>query len=154
MSDSLLSIYRRAEDYFLVVSAKTTAGLWQDVGEPPAVLDTSASPARIGGEAVQRLAEPRPTSPHPGQNEWQQARRKSLDPIIRAAKVRSWHEFITGTSLVQVERTDDSFNVTAMKALPKPHGSFEPVTEEDLASPSAEQLGQAIIGAFKAATPA
>ena len=156
MSDSLLSIYRRSEGYFLVQSAKTTVGVWQDVDEPPEVLGASAEPAQLGGKAVERLAEPRPITPHPERDEWTEATRRSRAPIIRAAKVGSWRAFISKTALVQVERTTVTFRVTPMNALPKPHGAFEPdlAQEKALASPSPEDLGRAILQAFKSAIPA
>jgi hypothetical protein len=65
VSEAALSIYRRSEGYYLVVSAKTTTGLWQHVAEPPALLDGASQPADLGGETLDRLAEPRPTIPHP-----------------------------------------------------------------------------------------
>lgn len=156
MSDSLLSIYRRSEGYFLVSSAKTTAGLWQSVDEPPAFLGASTDPAQLGGEAAELLAEPRPSTAHPQREEWTEATRRSREPIIRAANVRSWRAFISETALVEVERTNKTFRVTPMKATPKPLGAFEPDLGQvnELASPSPEELGRAILQAFTAAIPA
>jgi hypothetical protein len=156
VSQSSLSIYSRSEGYFLVTSAQTTAGLWQHVDEPPTFLGAPTPSAQIGREAVKLLAEPRPTTAHPQRDEWTETSRQSLERIIRAAKVRSWRTFISKTALVEVERTNETFTVTPMKALSNPHGAFEPdpTKETELASPSPEDLGRAILQAFRVATPA
>ena len=80
----------------------------------------ASEPADLGSGALDRLAKPLPTTPHPGRDEWTDARRNSLGPIMRAAKVRSWKAFITTAALVEVSRTNDTFTVTPMNALPKP----------------------------------
>lgn len=157
MSDpALVHIYLRSEGYYLVTSAMTTTGLWQHVPEPPTFLGADSAPAQIGREVRVRLAKPRPRTIHPKNDEWTEARRKSLAPIIRAAKVRSWRAFISNAATVDVHRADQVFTVTPMKALAKPHGSFEGdvAHETRVASPTMEQLGQAVIQAFAAATPA
>jgi hypothetical protein len=156
VSESLLNIYARSEGYYLVSSAKTSDGLWQHIAEPPTFLEAHVSPAHIGREALEYLAEPRPNTAHPQGGEWKEARRKSLDPIIRAAKVRSWRAFISNATTVDVERTNDSFKVTPMKAMSKPRGGFEPDLSQELGldSPTPEDLGRAILQAFTAATRA
>jgi transposase InsO family protein len=113
-------------------------------------------PAQIGRAAVVLLAKPRPHIAHPQRNEWTEARRKSLDPIVPAAKVRSWRAFISRTATVEVERTNDTFTVTPMRALEKPHGAFKAdlAREKELAYPPPEDLGRAILQAFTVATPA
>ena len=155
MTESLLSVHARSEGYYLVSSAKTTTGLWQQVAEPPTFLGADAPPTQIGRDALACLAA-RNRSAHPQRDEWKEARRESLDPIIRAANVRSWRAFISNTTTVDVERTDNTLKVTPMKAMSKPHGAFEPdLTQEmRLDSPTPEDLGRAILQAFKAATPA
>jgi hypothetical protein len=156
VSESLLTIYARSEGCYLVPSAKTTAGLWQHVAETPTFLRADAAPTQIGREALACLAEPRTQTAHPQRDEWKEARQGSLDPIIRAAKVRSWRAFISNTTTVDVARTEDTFKVTPMRAMPKPYGAFEPDLdgEFELDSPTPEDLGRAIVRAFMAATPA
>lgn len=156
MIESSLSIYARPEGYYLVSSAKTTAGLWQHVDEPPTFLGVDAPPRQIGRAAHTRLAKPRPETAHPQRDEWKEARRRSLDPIIRAAGARSWRAFISNTTAVEVERSGNAFRVTPMTAMSKPHGAFEEdhAHEVGLDSPTPEDLGRAIIQAFTAATPA
>ena len=152
VSEAALTIYRRSEGYYLVVSAQTTTGLWRHVAEPPVLLREACEPADLGSEALDRLAEPRPITPHPGRDEWTEARRRSLGPILSSAKVRSWKAFITTATLVDVGRTDDTFKVTPMNAMPKPQGAFEPDIHrvQMLQAPSAESLGRAIVQAFAA----
>ena len=102
MTESLLSVHARSEGYYLVSSAKTTTGLWQQVAEPPTFLGADAPPTQIGRDALACLAA-RNRSAHPQRDEWKEARRESLDPIIRAANVRSWRAFISNTTTVDVE---------------------------------------------------
>ena len=51
MSEALLCIYKRSEGFYLVVSAQTTAGVWQHCAESPALLDASAEAEEIGDVA-------------------------------------------------------------------------------------------------------
>jgi hypothetical protein len=155
VSEAALSVYRRPDGYYLVVSARTTAGLWQHVAEPPKLLGGASEPADLGSEALDRLAEPRPITPHPRREEWTEARRSSLDPILKSAGVGSWQAFITTATQVDVGRTNETFTVTPMKALPKPQGAFAPdlAGEMELRSPSAVTLGRVILRAFAVSDP-
>lgn len=155
MSDAALSVYRRPDGYYLVVSAQTIAGLWQHVAEPPKLLGGASEPANLGSEVLDRLAEPRPITPHPRREEWTEARRNSLDPILKSAGIGSWRAFITRAKQVDVGRTNETFTVTPMKALPKPQGAFAPdlAGVKELRSPSAETLGRAILEAFATSGP-
>jgi hypothetical protein len=155
VADSLLTVYTRADGYYLVSSAQTPAGIWQQFGESPTVLESNSPPTDIGRAALACLAQSRPQIAHSTRDEWVDARRRSLDPVLRAAKVRSWRAFITNTRSVDIERTDCAFTVTPTKPLPKPHGALEPVLDQvrELESPTPEDLGRAIIAGLAAATP-
>ena len=150
MSDAYLSIYRRPEGYYLVVSAKTTAGVRVDVPENPRVLDSAAEAAELGGAALGLLLEPRPTVPHPQRDEWTGVRRRSLGPILKAAKVRSWKSFTAAATLVAVSRTDSTFTITPMRMAGPPDGGYEPDTDTEqlVRSPSKGDCGTAILNAF------
>src|SRR5690348_10120467 len=132
MSDAYLSIYRRPEGYYLVVSARTTRGLWVAVPESPGVLGSAAEAAELGGAAVDLLVAPRPTVPHPQRDEWTGVRRRSLGPIMKAAKVGSWKSFTAAATLVAVSRTGSTFTITPMRLPLPPDGGYEP-------DPDAEQ---------------
>jgi hypothetical protein len=150
MTDASLSVYRRPEAYYLVVSAKTSTGLWIDVPESPAVLGSAADAAELGGAVVDLLAAPRPAIPHPRRDEWTDVRRRSLGPIMTAAKVRSWKAFTATATLVAVGRTGSSFTVTPMRPPVPSDGGYEPDTdaEQILRSPSKDACGTAILDAF------
>ncbi|KGN32183.1 hypothetical protein N802_11025 [Knoellia sinensis KCTC 19936] len=152
MSDGSLSVYRRSDGYYLVASAQTTAGVWLDVAEPPGLLSRAADAAQLGGEVLDRLTQRRPTVLHPRPEEWAEVTRGGVTPVVTAAKVRSWRAFVTTATLVVVDRANQTFSVSPMKALPKPRGAFEPVLDNEtkLRSPSAESLGGAILQAFDA----
>lgn len=156
MTESALTIYARAEGYYLVASAKTAAGLLQHVAEPPTFSGIDAPPSQIGRLALVRLSEPRPRTPHPERDEWSDVRRTTVQPVIRAAKVASWREFITNTAMVEVARAGDAFKVMPMTALARPQGAYEPAINEEigLVSPTPEDLGLAVLRAFTTATPA
>lgn len=147
---ALVSVYRRPDGYYLVVSAQTTTGLWLDVAEPPGVLGLTTDPKELGGAVLDRLARVRPRTPHPQRHEWPDVRRSSLHPITESAEVRSWREFVRAAALVEVGRTDGTFSVTPMKRMAKPQGAFEPdlAAQERLLSPSPASLGQVILRAF------
>lgn len=155
MTESLISVYQRPDGYFVVSAERTTDGLWLDVDEPPTVIEPSADAARLGTVCGLVLANPRPTVPHPLQSEWTEVRRASLDPIIRAAKVRSWRSFLATARLVTVDRSDQQYTVTPMRRRGKPNSSFRPdITQERrLTSPSNGELGQAVLTAYRAAQP-
>ena len=150
MSDAYLSVYRRPEGYYLVVSAKTTMGLWVAVPESPEVLGSAAEAAELGGAAVDLLVTPRPTVPHPQRDEWTGVRRRSIGPIMKAAKVRSWKSFTAAAALVAVSRTGSTFTITPMGLPVPPDGGYEPDTEAEqiVRSPSKGDCGTAILDAF------
>ena len=154
-TNSLVSVYRRSGAYFVVSSAKTTAGLWVHDGEPRRLSESETEMAELGAEVLARLAKPPRVVPHPAQHEWPQQRRASLTPILRLAEARSWRSFVSEASLVEVEQLNGVVTISPMLPMPKPIGAFEPdgTRTERLAAPSATELGQAILHAFTA-TPA
>lgn len=155
VNGSLVSVYQRPDGYFVVSFAQSTTGLWLHVSEPPIRIERSADAVRLGTVAGLCLAKPRPIVPHPLQSEWTEVRRAALDPIIRAAKVRSWRSFLATARLVSIERSDQNYIVTPMRRRGTPSSSFKPdITQEQrLASPSNEELGQAVLMACEAAQP-
>lgn len=150
MSEASLSIYRRPEGYYLVVSAQTTAGIWQHCAEPPDLLGATAEAVDIGDLALRRLAKPRSPIPHPQRDQWTDVRRASLTPIMRSAKLRSWKAFTATATLVDVHRTDLDFTVTPMAPPAGPQEGFEPDVDRErmLQEPTADSLGTAIVQAF------
>lgn len=145
-----LTIYRRPDAYYLVVSAQTTTGLWQHVPEPPTVLSRDCPSTELGRSAQDRLNEYRRITPHPSRDESAQVRRSILAPILRSANAASWRSFITSAHQVDVSRTDQTFTITPMVAVSKPQGAAVPdaVGETELLSPSPLGLGRAIVRAF------
>ncbi|WP_182376967.1 hypothetical protein [Nocardioides sp. WS12] len=145
-----LTIYRRSDAYYLVVSAQTTTGLWQHVPEPPTVLSRKSLAPDLGSLALDCLSEHRPITPHPSRDESVQVRQLSIDPILKSANVRSWRTFITSAVQVDVSRANQSFTITPMMAISKPQGASvpDPSAESELLSPSALDLGRALLQAF------
>jgi hypothetical protein len=150
-NSSLVSVYRRSGAYFVVTSAKTTAGLWVHDGKPRRLNETETVVADLGGELLARLAQSPRVVPHPAHDEWPERRRACLAPILRLVKARSWRSFVSAASLVEVERLDDV--VTISRPVPKPTGAFEPdmTRTERLDAPSATEIGHAVLRAFTAA---
>lgn len=149
---SLVSVYQRSGAYFVVSSARTTAGVWVHDGEPRRLSETETGIAELGGELLARLDKSPRVVPHPAQHQWPEQRRESLTPILRLAGVRSWRSFVSTASLVEVEQLNGVVTISPMLPMPKPIGAFEPDTArtERLGAPSQTQLGEAILRAFSA----
>ncbi len=148
-------MYRRQGAYFVGSWAVTTDGLSVMDGDPRRLDGADAEPGVLGAEVLARLAQPQRVVPHPRREEWPERRRRSLAPFQRLAGVRSWRAFVSVASLVEVERgADGVVTVMPMRPMPKPIGAFEGDGDRAvrLPTPSAEQLGNAVLRAF-AVTP-
>jgi hypothetical protein len=75
-NSSLVSVYRRSGAYFVVTSAKTTAGLWVHDGEPRRLNQTEAVAADLAAKCLHALHSRHALS-HPARHEWSERRRAS-----------------------------------------------------------------------------
>jgi hypothetical protein len=150
--DALVTVYRRSGEYLLAGSSRTTEGVWVHDGAPGVLGEAEADPERLGQELLACLALPRPAVPHPGPGEWPDRRRAGLEPILRAARVRSWRAFVSTADLVEVSRAGGSVSVAPMRAMPEHRGAFETdlARVQRLTAPSSAELGNAVLRAFGA----
>ncbi len=94
------SIYVRDLRCFIGTSDRTTDGVWIGRGNVTVVhLDQDEA---LGAAVLDALSLSRTKIPHPAQSEWTAVRRRSLDPIVAAAGLRSWRSFIRSAQLISV----------------------------------------------------
>jgi hypothetical protein len=142
------TIYRRSESFFVASSDQTTVGLWVHSGSVERV--DGVNPAAIGSALMRQLDCSRLRVRHPRQDGWTAQRRKSLDPIIALAKLRSWRSFIRDATLASIDRDGDVYRITPEQRDARRIDVFTPRTEHEreLPNPTAEELGVATLIAF------
>src|SRR5690606_19952878 len=106
-------------------------------------------PETIGSALLRQLDRSIIGVRHPRQHEWAAQRRKSLDPIIALAKVRSWRSFIREAAVANVERDRDTIRVVPEARDARRIDVFweVPEGERELLSPTAGDLGAAALRA-------
>lgn len=123
---ALVKLYRRPEASYIVTLGRTTAGVWSVTGEV-ATLDGGTSDQTVASAVRDALTPAAQVFPHPAQHEWTAWTRQVQQPILRAAKVRSWTAFQGSAAVVSIEREGSVLTVTPMKVLRRPRGTSEPL---------------------------
>jgi hypothetical protein len=146
-TEALVTIYRRGGSFFIASSDRTTDGVWVASGSVERVDDVD--PKAIGSALLRQLGRSTLGVPHPRQHEWTAQRRKSLDPIIASAKLRSWRSFIRDATLANVARDGDTIRITPERRDARRSDVFWAVTEQErkLLSPTEAELGAASLAA-------
>ena len=144
-NQSHVSVYLRSDAYYLARSVQTTTGLWTLAGETSTTVATD-SPLDLGEALLTITRRPAEVIPHPNQDEWSRHRQRSLGPILSQARVRSWRAFEAGSTLVQVSRIGDEFQLTRMKRMPSRPDAWESDTTRELTlnAPDEVALGTAV----------
>jgi len=138
---ALATIYRRSESFFIASSDRTTAGIWIGSGSVERV--DGVDPEAIGAALLGQLDRSIVGVRHPRQDEWAAQRRKSLDPIIAMAKLRSWRSFIRDAAVATVAREGNTIRITPEARDTRRIDVFRavPERERELLSPTADELG-------------
>lgn len=103
-------VYLRSGSFYIGPLSETTAGAWIPV-EPCMRLRVSCTDAELGEAVVAALPWSRKQVPHP--TDW-----KNLpDPLLDAAKLRSWATFSKGALSVDVQESDGQLTLTPLKNL-------------------------------------
>jgi hypothetical protein len=106
-------------------------------GEPD-VLPAGVAPAALGGVVLAALARSRAET----------VDRPDVQPLLRAAGVRSYGRFVTGTTSVDAREAGGAITVTLMRNL-GPRGGFEWTDQTwDVPLGDPQRLGEAIHGAL------
>lgn len=147
--ESLVSIYRRPESYYLVTGARTTSGAWIDLPDPAITPVIDSSEFALGTAILDLLAVPATVVPHPKKDEWT-ARQDASLAAVRRAGTQSWGAFAAAAELVSVRRSADRITITPTRRATKPAGAYEHDTGRAIVlnSPTAHQVGQAVFEAF------
>lgn len=94
-----VTVYKRANGWFLNPDARTVTGLWQSV--PPFLMCALDSrPFELGNAVTRLLEESKQEMPHP-------AEIVAPKPLLELAGVRSWSAFAKGASHVGVSADGD-----------------------------------------------
>jgi hypothetical protein len=147
---ALVTIYRLSDSFFIASSDQTIVGVWVHSGSVERVEGVRAE--AVGSAVMRQLDRSRRGVPHPRQDEWTAQRRKSLDPIIALAKLRSWLSFIRDARVASVARDGRTLRITPEQRDARRVDVFTPLTEQErkLLSPTATELGEATLAAVGA----
>jgi len=99
-------VFVRQGKAYLPVMAQTEAGLFSGI-EPVYTTHLTLEALHAALEKVFVAGHPR--IPHPTQEEWRRLSREN--PILRAARVKSWREFSQHSAVYSIEWTDQAVNV-------------------------------------------
>jgi len=143
---ALVTIYHRAEAYYVSTKVQTTAGVWTEPGEPARTVPRDADAVEIGAAVIEALAPPVRVVAHPARDAWTAYRRASLGPIQAQAGVRSWRAFMSGTSVVDVQRAGSRVTVCPMRRDGRRSDVWHAASDHEihLDAPNPEVLGDAI----------
>ncbi len=127
------SIYVRDSRCFIGTSDRTTDGVWIGRGNTTVVhLDQNEA---LGAAVLDALRLSRTKIPHPAQSEWTAVRRRSLDPIVAAAGLRSWRSFIRSAQLISVHLEADTLELELYERDDRRSGFFKSFENRRTASP-------------------
>jgi len=104
------TVYVRPEGLYVASNDRTTTALWIGSGLVEIVQrdDTEA----VGRSILCSLDSSVLEVAHPAQHEWSAQRKRSLDAILKLARVRSWRAFISAATTVGVSREGAQVMVT------------------------------------------
>ena len=150
---ALTTTYRRDGSFFIASSDRTTDGVWVGSGSVERVDGPNA--VAIGAALNRQLDRSVLDVPHPRQDQWPAQGRKSLDPIIALAKLRSWRSFIRDATVAAVERDGDTVRIIPQARDGRRADVFRTLTEHvlELLGPTDHELGAALLEAFDAQRP-
>jgi hypothetical protein len=136
----LATVYRRSGKYLLNSSSQATSGVW--IGKVFRVLPTSASDESLGRDVLAALQLSRTGIAHPDPKDWAAIQQ----PLLDAAGVRRWSQFVKGSDMVTVRLGDGVIEVTPERRVAGEEG-LEEVPEkmmriDDGVSP--EELGKLV----------
>jgi hypothetical protein len=142
MSDQLAEVAMRNGYFFISSYSQTTDGFWTRNNDILTCTVTS-SEDYLGEVVLATLTHSRVNIATPPQ----QSRRP--DPLLKAAGVGSYSEFMKRTRIVQVERTNDQLTVTPTRNLGSREG-FAPLDHKQLTVTieNPRVVGNAILRAF------
>lgn len=136
-----VSVYRRADNFFVVTLHGSGGGDPCLEAGPVEVLPIEATPAQLGDAVFRGLGRTTHKFPYPAsQQEWQQV----TAPLLDAAKCKSWSSFAKGSCNLRVNQMGNELHVLPCARDAK--GAFFPVAERErhLEARSAAQLGNVI----------
>ncbi|MDR0516480.1 MAG: CdiI family contact-dependent growth inhibition immunity protein [Fibromonadaceae bacterium] len=93
------SIYMRNKHYYIMPYSQTTVGLYIGV-EPITVLDDNVSDKILGKSIVDSFAFSKEEIPNPSDSD------NVAKPLLKAAKVKSWRAFMSGSESISFENID------------------------------------------------
>jgi len=99
---SMVAVYRRGDTVYMHPQVKTTDGVFI-FAEPVVQLDKDDTQVPV--HLIELLSVRRTIVAHP--TSW----RGLTDPLLKAAKVRSFNAFAASTKLVEIERDDDGISL-------------------------------------------
>lgn len=140
---ALVELYRRPEASYLVTLGRTTSGVWSVTGEV-AVLPSDASDESMASAVRDALTPAAQVFPHPVQHEWATWTKRVQQPILSAAKVRSWTAFQMSAAVVSIEREGAVLTVTPVQVLRRPRGTSEPLHDSSIAVVEPQDLAPAL----------
>jgi hypothetical protein len=153
-ASALVSVYFRSEGYYVTPSSLSTAGVWLGSGAV-SFIRAGSRPAELGQVVVDGLSSSTVGVRHPAQSEWPAHTKAALAPLMKAAGVRSWKDFVRLASLVEVVRDRDTVTVVPYHRDERRVDVFHevaagrvPVDLDDF-----EALGRSIEGALSATDP-
>jgi hypothetical protein len=139
-----VTLYVRPEGLYVASNDRTTTGLWIGSGLVEIVQrdDTEAVGRSILGSLDSSVLD----VAHPAQDEWSAQRKRSLDPILKLARVRSWRAFISAATTVGISRKGAQVMVTPDRRDERRADVFYPVAETSvtLDNPTPHELGAVV----------
>lgn len=138
---SSVSVYRRADSFFVVTLHGSSGGDPCIEAGPVEVLPSEATPVQLGDAVFRGLGRTTHKHPYPAsQQEWKQI----TAPLLDVAKCKSWSAFAKGSCNLRVNRVGNELHVLPCARDTK--GAFLPIAERErhLEAPSAEQLGDVV----------
>ncbi len=135
----LASVYERDNKWYLHPSSRTVTGLW--ILTPPILeLDAGDTREHKGGAVIEALAESRHGIPMPADGN------KVADPLLVAAKARSWSALLKNAKSVHVQRETGRLTVMPSRKTDRT-GTQEGIPDEAIELPegaSKEEIGAAV----------
>lgn len=99
----------------------------------------------LGVAILEALQHSKSGVPHPAQTEWG----KIGEPVLKAARVRSWRALVTSAKYVQVRIEPDCVVFTPTRNLGPKDGFTELSGRERSSAPTASEVGTALLAAFE-----
>ena len=138
------TVYVRPEGLYVASNDRTTSGLW--IGSGLVEIVQQDDPEAVGRSVLWSLDSSVLDVAHPAQHEGSAQRKRSLDPILKLARVRSWRAFISAATTVGISRECAQVTVTPDRRDERRVDVFYPVPESSvtLDNPTPHELGAVV----------